>query len=60
MHKESRNNINSLNKNEKDYNSDNNQTSTQCLNITSKNTIQKLNDKPPIFLNKKGGKKEKR
>ena len=47
--KESRNNVNSFNKSEKDYNSDDNQTSTKCLKLSSKNTLQITSDNIEIF-----------
>ena len=53
--KNSRNSINSFNKKEKSYCSDDDQTSSKCLNF-SKNTTEKMSEKSPIFHNKKRGK----
>ena len=51
--KESRNNLSSYNRNEKDYNSDDNQASSKCLKLSSRNGIPKMPDKLQIFFNKK-------
>ena len=51
--KKSRNNYSSLNKSEKDYSSDYNQTTNQFLSTVSKNPTQKTADNFTVFINKK-------
>ena len=52
----SRNNYSSFNKNDKDCNSDVNQSSSKCLNLSPKNIVLKIYNKPSAFFNKREGK----